>query len=163
MALLTIRYYPDPILKKVSDPLTDFGAQEQAFFDDLIQTMLARDGVGLAASQVGVSKRVIVASPTRKRETVEVFVNPVIVSREGAEAGEKGCLSFPGLYASIIRAKKLCFQYQDRNGMARQTEDKDFFARVIQHEMDHLDGILMIDRVDFNKRHELLALYNGVR
>ena len=162
MTILAIRYYPDPILMQPSEKVVDFGAETQRFFDDLVHTMMVRDGVGLAAPQVGVSRRIIAAAPSPRREAVESFVNPVITEKEGSEKAEEGCLSFPGLYVPIIRAKKICLTYQDRGGAEKQVEIRDFFARVLQHEMDHLDGILMVARVDFNKRQELLSRYGSV-
>jgi peptide deformylase len=162
MTLLAIRYYPDPVLTQPSEKVTDFGPETQRFFDDLVHTMMVRDGVGLAAPQVGVSRRIIAAAPSPRRESVEIFVNPVITEKEGSDVAEEGCLSFPGLYVPILRARKIRLTYQDRNGAEKLVEVRDFFARVLQHEMDHLDGILMIDRVDFNKRQELLSRYGGV-
>ena len=157
--LLRVKTYPDPILKKKAVPLTEFGPKEQKLFDDMIETMYVEDGVGLAAPQVGISKRILIASPTVKRGEEFVIVNPEILEATGLEKGMEGCLSLPGISGEVARAKKIKFRYQDRTGQEIITEVKDFFARIIQHEMDHLDGILLIDRVDFNQRQELLAQY----
>lgn len=161
MALLKIVVYPSPILKLKSEPVTDFGPTMQKFFDDMIETMYIEDGVGLAAPQVGVSKQIMIVSPRQKQGEEYVIVNPEIYERSGQEKGPEGCLSFPGISADVIRAKKIYLRYQDRHGKKHDVEAHDFFARVIQHEMDHLEGILLIDRVDFSKRNELLALYQG--
>jgi len=159
MALLTIKTYPDPILKKKAELLTAFGSKERQFFDDLIETMWVKDGVGLAAPQVGVSKRVFIAAPTMKKGEEYVIVNPEILEAKGREVGMEGCLSLPGISGEVPRAKKIKLRYQDREGNPHEVELKDFFARVIQHEMDHLDGILLIDRVDFAQRQALLGQY----
>ncbi len=159
MALLKIHTYPDPILKQKAEPLTDFGVKEQKLFDDMIETMYLEDGVGLAAPQVGVSKRILIASPNMKEGEEYVIVNPEILSATGREIGKEGCLSLPDIMGEVERAKKIRLRYQDRTGKFIEVEIKDFFARIIQHEMDHLDGILLIDRVDFNQRQELLAQY----
>ena len=159
MALLKIRTYPDPLLKKKAEPLTQFGEGEQKIFDEMIETMVAEDGVGLAAPQVGISKRILVASPTMTRGEEYVFVNPEIFEAHGRELGVEGCLSLPGISGEIPRAKRIRFRALDRKGKPLEMEVRDFFARVIQHEVDHLNGILLIDRVDFDKRQELLASY----
>lgn len=159
MAHLKIYTYPSPVLKKTAEPLTDFGPKTQKLFDDMIDTMYLDDGVGLAAPQVGVSKQILIACPTAKPGEEYVIVNPVILSESGREAEMEGCLSLPGLAVKVERAKKIQLRFQDRNGKAWEVKLKDFFARVIQHEMDHLKGILLIDRVPFDQRQELLAEY----
>lgn len=159
MALLKVRIYPDPILKKKAEPLTQFGPGEQRLFDDMIETMYAEDGVGLAAPQVGISKRILIASPTMKRGEEYVIVNPEIYSLTGSEAGIEGCLSLPNINGEVVRATRIRLRYQDSFGKPQDIEAKDFFARIIQHEVDHLDGILLIDRLNFNQRQEALAQY----
>ena len=159
MSLLKIRTYPDPVLKKKAEPVKQFGPEEQKLFDDMIKTMHAEDGVGLAAPQVGISKRILIASPTMTEGEEYVFVNLEILEARGRELGLEGCLSLPGISGEIPRAKIIRFRALDRQGKAVEMEVKDFFARIIQHELDHLNGILLIDRVDFDKRQELLAAY----
>lgn len=159
MAHLKIHTYPSPVLKKVADPLTDFGPKMQKFFDDMIETMYLDDGVGLAAPQVGVSKQVIIVCPTAKPGEEYVIINPVILNESGREAEMEGCLSLPGLSVKVERSQKIQLRFQDRNGKAWEVKLKDFFARVVQHEMDHLKGLLLIDRVPFDQRQELLAEY----
>jgi peptide deformylase len=162
MALLKIKVYPDPILKLKAQPLSEFGPKEQKLFDDMIETMYVEDGVGLAAPQIGVSKRILIASPTMKHGEEYVIVNPEIYESSGRQTGPEGCLSFPGISGEVERAKKIRVRFLDRYGKPRDLEAKDFFARIIQHEMDHLDGILLIDRVGFGARQELLAHYKAV-
>lgn len=159
MALLKVRTYPDPILKKKAESLTLFGPEEQKLFDDMIETMYQADGVGLAAPQVGISKRILIASPTMTPGEEHILVNPEILEARGRELGVEGCLSLPGISGEIPRAKLIRFRALDRQGKPLEMEIKDFFARIIQHEMDHLNGVLLIDRVDFDKRQELLASY----
>lgn len=162
MALLEIKTYPDTILAKVAEPVTDFGPKAQSFFDDLIETMWVKDGVGLAAPQVGVSKRVFVAAPTMKKGEEFVIVNPEISDTKGRELGPEGCLSLPGIDGEVARATRLHLKYQDRHGKYHEMDLQDFFARVILHENDHIDGILFIDRVDFEQRQRLLAEYKSL-
>lgn len=159
MSILKVKKYPEPVLRKKAEPLTQFGPEEQKFFDDMIDTMYAEEGVGLAAPQVGISKRVLVASPTLTRGEEYVFVNPEILEARGRELGLEGCLSLPGISGEIPRAKVIRFRALDRQGKPLEMEIRDFFARIIQHEVDHLNGVLLIDRVDFDKRQELLAAY----
>ena len=159
MGLLKVKTYPDPILKKKAEPLAQFGPDEQRLFNDMVETMYAEDGVGLAAPQIGVSKRILVASPTMTQGEEYVFVNPEILEARGREVGLEGCLSLPEISGEIARAKIIRFRALDRHGKSLEMEVKDFFARIVQHEVDHLNGVLLIDRVDFDKRQELLASY----
>ncbi len=159
MPILKVRAYPDPVLKQKAKPLDNFGPQEQKLFDDMIETMYVEDGVGLAAPQIGVSQRIFIASPTMTEGEEYVFVNPEIIETRGKEISLEGCLSLRGISGEIPRAKIVKFRALDRNGKPVEMEVKDLFARIVQHEIDHLDGILLIDRVDFNKRQELLASY----
>ncbi len=159
MAILPIRVYPDPVLREKAAEMTDFGAETQFFFENMIETMREADGVGLAAPQVGVSKRILVVSPSGKKGEALVIVNPVLREGNGSEIAQEGCLSFPGLYADIVRFKKIRLEFQDRAGKPRDLELRDFFARVVQHELDHLNGVLMIDRIEFNKRQEWAASF----
>ena len=159
MALLKVHVYPDPVLKLKAEPLTDFGEAQQKFFEDMIKTMHIEDGVGLAAPQVGVSKQILIACPTSKQGEEHIIVNPEILESSGLEIGPEGCLSLPGVRGEVARAKKIKLRYQDRFGKVITEELKDFFARIVQHEMDHLEGVLLIDRVDFNQRQEILAQY----
>lgn len=159
MARLKLTTYPNPFLKKKAEPVKTILPGDPSFFDDMIDTMHLEDGVGLAAPQVGVSRRIIVVSPTMTPGEEFVFVNPEILEARGRILGLEGCLSVPGVSGEISRAKVVRFRALDRNGKVVEMEVKDFFARIIQHEVDHLNGILLIDRVDFDRRQELLANY----
>ena len=160
MGLLKIHTFPDPILKQKSAPVASFDEKMQKLFDDMIETMYTEGGVGLAAPQIGLSLQVLVLCPTLKRGEEHVIVNPVIEAVSGRENSIEGCLSLPGISGEVPRATKLQLTFQDRFGKKQTKEIKKFFARVVQHEKDHLDGILLIDRLDFNRRQEALAKYN---
>ncbi|MCM8775719.1 MAG: peptide deformylase [Candidatus Omnitrophica bacterium] len=159
MALLRIRVHPDPILHKKAEPITEFDKKLQKLIDNMIETMFTDDGVGLAAPQIGVSQCLFIACPEAKPGTELVFINPQVIETQGWEIAREGCLSLPGISGEVPRAKKIRFRYQDRTGESHELEVKDFFARVIQHEMDHIDGILLIDRVDIQQRQKIMAEY----
>lgn len=163
MAKLKIRTYPDPVLKKTALPVTDFGPVTQKLFDDMIETMHVSDGLGLAAPQIGLSLRIFIACPTLKKGEEFVMVNPVVERSEGQETIAEGCLSLPGISAPVARATAATVNFQDRRGKAHTAETYDLFARVIQHEMDHLNGVLLIDHFSGAKREELLAQYQKTK
>ena len=134
--------------------------QDFRLIKDMIDTMYQEDGVGLAAPQVGVSKRIIVVSPNARRGEERVYINPEIIeSSPEKEIGLEGCLSLPGISCEVQRSKKIKFKALDLNGVEQAEELLNFPARVIQHEIDHLNGVLIIDRVDFNQRQSLLGTY----
>jgi peptide deformylase len=159
MAKLKIRTYPDPILKKKAAPVTDFGPAMQKLFTDMIETMHASDGVGLAAPQIGISQQIFIACPTMRRGEEYVMVNAVIEKKWGAAAAPEGCLSLPGISGEMVRAAKLRLSVQDRRGRKCLVEIEDFFARVIQHEMDHLNGVLLIDHFKGAVRERMIENY----
>jgi peptide deformylase len=163
MAKLKIRTYPDPILKKKAAPVTDFGPVTQKLFDDMIETMHVSDGVGLAAPQIGISQQIFIACPTMRRGEEYVMVNTVIENASGEEIKAEGCLSLPGISGEIKRATKIRIRFQDRHGKNFTAEIENFFARVIQHEMDHLKGVLLIDHFKGNDRDRLLAQYESAQ
>jgi peptide deformylase len=159
MAKLKIRTYPDPILKKKAAPVTDFGPAMQKLFDDMIETMHTSDGVGLAAPQIGISQQIFIACPTMRKGEAFVMVNALIEKKSGNAVANEGCLSLPGIAVEIARATKLRLTFQDRLGKVHAAELADFFARIAQHEMDHLNGILLIDHFTGAKRKELIDRY----
>jgi peptide deformylase len=163
MAKLKIRTYPDPVLKKKAAPVADFGPAVQKLFDDMIETMHVSDGVGLAAPQIGISQQIFIACPTMRRGEAFVLVNAVIEKKSGTLVGNEGCLSLPGISATIVRSQKLRLSFQDRHGQKHTAEVEDFFARVIQHEMDHLSGMLLIDHFKGAKRETLLKQYETLK
>lgn len=159
MAILPVKIYPDPVLKQKAVPVSDFGSKMQKLFEDMIETMYEEDGVGIAAPQVGVSQRIFIACPTVKKGEEYVVVNPQVYEVSGRQVGVEGCLSVPGVSGEVARAKMVKIKYQDRYGKPQDIEAKDFFARIIQHEIDHLDGMLFVDRVSFNQRQEIMQDY----
>lgn len=163
MAKLKIRTYPDPVLKKNTVPVTDFGPVMQKLFDDMIDTMHVADGVGLAAPQVGISQQIFIACPTMRRGEEHIMINAAIAEKSGTSVTAEGCLSLPGISGEVARATKLRVTYQDRHGKRFTATVEDFFARVIQHEMDHLAGILLIDHFEGAPRERMIANYNALK
>ena len=160
MAILKVLQYPDPILSKKSNPVDDLTEKERGFIQNMIDTMYQEDGVGLAAPQVGVSKRIIIISPNACPGEETVYINPEIIeSSKEEEIGLEGCLSLPNISCEVRRPKKIKFRALDMRGFERVDQAQDFRARVIQHEIDHLNGVLIIDRVNFNQRQALLGSY----
>lgn len=144
MAELNIRVFPDPILREKTQKVTDFGPSLQDLLRDLWDTMFAKDGVGLAAPQVGILLDVIVISYEDHRY---VAINPRIVEEEGAETAEEGCLSFPGIYEKVVRPQRVVVEAQDESGKPYRVEASGFLARIFSHEIDHLHGKLLIDHL----------------
>jgi len=163
MAKLKIRTYPDPVLKKKTAPVTDFGPSMQKLFDDMIMTMHASDGVGLAAPQIGISQQIFIACPTMRHGEEYVMVNAVIEKKTGTTVTVEGCLSLPGISGEIVRAEKLRLVFQNRHGKKMTAEIENLFARVIQHEMDHLNGILLIDHFKGAKREQMIVQYESAQ
>jgi peptide deformylase len=154
MAILEIMKYPEEVLKRKAEPVTCFDAALQRLVEDMIETMYAAPGIGIAAPQVGSSKRlaVIDLSSADVKFPLLVLINPVIVSREGEIEFEEGCLSLPEYTAVIRRAEKVAVRAQDREGKDIEIEATDLLAIALQHEIDHLEGILLIDRISPIKR-----------
>ena len=145
---LSLTLYPDPLLRKVAQPVEAFDAGLRAFVDAMFVRMHASKGVGLAAPQVGVGKRVLVLNPTGEKQDDVVLVNPTIVARSGpATVFDEGCLSFPGIYAEITRPDRCTVVAQDAEGTRIEKEYAGFVSRIIQHEYDHLEGVLLVDRM----------------
>lgn len=165
MAVLKIKKYPEKVLKKKALPVSSFDGQLQNLIDDMIETMYAAPGVGLAAPQVGVSRRLAVVDISTKEEKAPllVLVNPVFVSREGEVEFEEGCLSLPEYTARIKRAEKVAVRAMDREGKNMEIECEGLLAIALQHEMDHLDGILLIDRISPVKREFFKKRYQKTR
>ncbi|MGQ9570517.1 MAG: peptide deformylase [Thermodesulfovibrionales bacterium] len=157
MALLEIKKYPDKILKEKTtliEPESTQNGDFQRLIDDMAETMYAVKGIGLAANQVGIPKRLCVVDTSirEQKSTLIVLINPVIIRREGKEEAEEGCLSLPGYLLTIKRSAKVIVKALDREGKPMEMEATGLLARVFQHEIDHLDGFLMIDRISPIKR-----------
>lgn len=145
---MEIVLYPNPVLRKKAAAVTKFDAELQKTADAMHATMAKAKGVGLAAPQVGLSIQLLVLNPTGKKEDAQTLVNPKLILAKDVEVpGEEGCLSFPGIWAEIERAGSLVVEAQDVKGAPVRLELHDYLARIVQHEFDHLDGILFIDRM----------------
>ena len=142
MAIRLIRTDEDPILRKKARVVTDITERIHVLLDDMIETMEDADGVGLAASQVGVLKRVII---TKVDEAIIEYINPEIVKEEGEQCGIEGCLSIPEQSGRVIRPEKLLVKAMDRHGVVFEMEAEGLLARAICHEIDHLNGVLFTD------------------
>ncbi len=146
MAILPIYEYPDPILRQTAAEVVAFDASFQAHIDDLIDTLSAHDhAVGLAATQVGIPWRIFLMR--LPDEPIQIFVNPIIEQASRWKVGREGCLSFPQYLANVKRAKKLVLSARDRDGQPTSHTFEGFPAVIVQHELDHLDGTLFIDRI----------------
>jgi len=144
MAIRLIVKDPDPVLREKAKEVTKFNANLHKLLRDMAETMYDADGVGLAAPQVGILKRVIVVDVGDERGLIEM-VNPELVEQEGEQLGPEGCLSIPGLSGDVRRAKRVVVKGLDRNGSPFTVEAEDFLARAFQHEIDHLNGVLFTD------------------
>ena len=159
MPLLDILVYPDSALKLKSVPVENIGPETDSLLDDMAETMRAADGVGLAAPQVGRNIRVLVVDvPRGEGEERDFFelLNPEIVSSSGFQSGTEGCLSVPGFFAEVRRKREVQVSALDRKGGRFTVEASGMLSRVLQHEIDHLDGILFFDRLGKLKRDVLL-------
>lgn len=154
MAILRITKYPEEVLKKKTEPVKEFGPGLQKLIDNMIETMYAAPGVGLAANQVGVSKQVTVIDVSSRDEasSLIVLINPEIIHAEGEDSCEEGCLSIPEYTTVVKRAEKVKVRGLDRSGAPLEIEAEGLLARALQHEIDHLNGFLLIDRIGRIKR-----------
>ncbi|PLY03022.1 MAG: peptide deformylase [Desulfuromonas sp.] len=154
MALREILHYPDPVLKQKSLPVTEFDDELKQLAEDMVETMYDAPGVGLAAPQVGVLKRVIVLDCSAKDEPEDLLiaVNPEIIAGEGDSCEEEGCLSVPGFWAGVPRYSRATMRYQDVEGNTHERQADGLLAIGMQHEIDHLEGILFVDRLSPLKR-----------
>lgn len=146
MAVLEVRLYGDPVLRRRAAPVREVTPEIAGWLDDMVETMHTEVGIGLAASQVGIELRMLVVD--EGRGTGRPYLNPVIVERGGEQVGEEGCLSLPGVFADVRRAEWVVVEAMDRAGASFRRRASGLLARVLQHEIDHLDGILFIDRLD---------------
>lgn len=147
MAVLRVRRYGDPVLRRRAEPVREVTPEIRALVADMIDTMYDEVGIGLAAPQIGVSLRIIVVADDAGR-TVRALMNPVIVEQGGSVTAEEGCLSIPGIFAPVTRAAWVNVEASDLDGRPVRIEARQLLARVFQHELDHLDGILFIDRLE---------------
>ena len=162
MMVREIVVYPDKRLKLVSKEVTEFNEALHTLLDDMYDTMRAKNGVGLAAIQIGVDQRALIINiplenipegeDEQPRENTLEMINPVIIEKDGSTKFQEGCLSVPGIYEEVERAKHVKIEYFDRHGEKQTIEDDDFLAIAMQHEIDHLDGKVFIEKLSFIKR-----------
>jgi peptide deformylase len=155
MAIRTILEFPDPRLRTRAQPVTRFDTELHRVVDDMLETMYAAPGIGLAATQIDVHQRLIVIDISADRNDALVLINPEILSREGEIATEEGCLSVPGYFEEVKRASKIRVRAQDRDGNAFEKDCEEILAVCVQHEMDHLDGRLFVDYLSGLKRERI--------
>lgn len=144
---MRIRLYPDPVLRERSVRVEAFDEDLARLAAEMTRLMLENRGLGLAAPQVGVLKRLVVVSPDGEPGREAVLINPEIIHSEGSERADEGCLSFPGIYVKVNRHARVVVRYQDVAGEAHEMEAEGLLARAIEHEVDHLDGWLLVDRM----------------
>jgi peptide deformylase len=154
MAIQTILHYPDPRLRETCQAVTDLSDDIRQLVDDMAETMYAAPGVGLAAPQIGIAKRIFIVDVAGDEEPsdLKVFINPEIVAREGEQTWREGCLSFPEIYEDVVRADQVTVRATGRDGEPFELTADGLLAVAIQHENDHLEGKLMIDHVGMLKR-----------
>jgi peptide deformylase len=154
MALLEIVKYPDPVLETPGDPVTEFDGQLKKLVEDMFETMYAARGVGLAAPQVGISKRLFVMDCSGGDDAAQriALINPEVLRVEGDQSGEEGCLSFPGVFFPVKRSLRAVVRAHDVNGEEFEVDGLELTARCMLHETDHCDGIVFIDRTTVLKR-----------
>lgn len=155
MAKLRILEFPDPRLRKKAAPVETVDESLNTLIDDMFETMYAAPGIGLAATQVDVHKRLLVADVSSDQSDPRVFINPVIVEKDGVAVTEEGCLSVPGYYEEVERAEHVRVRFLDRDGDEVETELEGLLAVCVQHEIDHLDGKLFVDYLSEAKRQRI--------
>ena len=152
--------YPDKRLKLISKEVTEFNSELHDLLDDMYETMVSKNGVGLAAIQIGVAKRALIINlpdddnedaVQKKEDTLEI-INPVFLKKEGSCKHQEGCLSIPKVYEEIERAEHIVLEYQNRHGEKFTIDNNEFLAIALQHEVDHLDGKVFIEKLSFTKR-----------
>lgn len=144
MPVLDIKKAGDPVLREKCQPIDTFDRKLRLLLSNMADTMYKADGVGLAAPQIGLSIEVVVIDVG---EGIIELINPKIIEREGMVEDTEGCLSVPGIYGTVERSERVVVEYQNRFGKKRTLEGTGLLARAIQHELDHLDGVLFIDKV----------------
>ncbi|HEX2492757.1 MAG TPA: peptide deformylase [Steroidobacter sp.] len=155
MALLPILEFPDLRLRARAQPVERVDAALRGLIDDMFETMYAAPGIGLAATQVNVHKRLLVIDVSESRKEPLVFINPEILERQGVEETEEGCLSVPGVYDKVSRAQRVRVRALDRDGKTFELQADGLLAICVQHEMDHLEGKLFVDYLSELKRSRI--------
>lgn len=156
MAILPIRKYPDPVLRKTAEPVTIIDAKLRQLAADMVETMQEAQGVGLAAPQVGESIRMVIVDFDPENGDPKVLINPVIVKRSGRkELKAEGCLSFPGVHTQVKRSPRVVCEAQNLDGEIVEYQAEGLCARAVQHELDHLEGMLFVDKAGPSDKQSL--------
>ena len=155
MTRLTILEFPDPRLRTRATPVAQVDAPLRDLIDDMLETMYAANGIGLAATQVNVHRRLLVADVSEGRNEPRVYINPEILDRTGTETMQEGCLSVPGYFDEVERAERIRVRALDRDGKAFEEDLEGLLAVCVQHEIDHLDGKLFVDYLSEMKRQRV--------
>ena len=157
MTIRKILTFPDPALRNVAKEVTEFDSELKILADDLLETMYENNGIGLAAIQIGILKRIIVADVSEEKNQPYIFVNPKIKVLDEKEKGgyDEGCLSIPGFYEEVIRPLKVEINFQNLEGENKSLFPEGLLGVVVQHEADHLDGKLMVDYISSVKRQRI--------
>ena len=155
MAKLTILEFPDPRLRKKAEPVDSVDDALRTLIDDMFETMYDAPGIGLAATQVDVHRRLLVADVSPDKSDPHVLINPEILEKDGVTVTDEGCLSVPGYYEEVERANHIRVRFLDRNGEEQEMEAEGLLAVCIQHEMDHLLGKLFVDYLSETKRQRI--------
>ncbi|WP_108669748.1 peptide deformylase [Peribacillus acanthi] len=161
MAVLPIVTFPDKILEQKCDKVTAFDGKLAKLLNNMYDTMIEADGVGLAAPQIGLKKQIAIVDIGDESGTLEM-INPMIIETKGEQTGPEGCLSFPGVYGEVNRPYFVKIKAFDRKGREYELEAEDFYARAIQHEIDHLNGVLFTKKVTKYLSEEELEGYEEV-
>lgn len=157
---MQVLVYPDPVLRRGGKPITKFDANLRQLANEMTEAMYAEGGVGLAAPQVGVEHKLLVLNPAgdkKDRSGELVLCNPKLTKKKGREFGEEGCLSFPGIHAEVERWIDITVTYQDLDGKEQTLPATGWLARIIQHEMDHLEGVFFVDRLTASEKLRVKA------
>jgi len=152
MALLPILRFPDSRLRKVAAVVTRIDEGTRKLVADMAETMYEAPGIGLAATQVDVHKRIVVIDVSEDKSDLQIFINPILGQSEGLQIGEEGCLSVPGIYDKVERAERVTVSYQDLDGNQQTLDAEGLLAVCIQHELDHLNGTVFVDHLSLLKQ-----------
>jgi len=157
MSILNVLKFPDKRLRTVAKPVTEITKEVQTIVDDMLETMYDESGVGLAATQVNIHQRIVVMDCSEEHDTPIIMINPEIVKRDGSMQNEEGCLSVPGIYASVERAESVTVKALDREGKEFELDATELLAICIQHELDHLMGKVFVDHLSPLKRKRIMT------
>jgi peptide deformylase len=157
--------YPDPVLARKADTITVFDKELAKLVDDMFESMYAAEGIGLAAPQIGISKRLYIVDVSNNKDPKDklVLINPEIISRDGKQIEEEGCLSLPDIRDKVSRSFSVRMRAQDVKGKWFEVDGEELLSRAFQHELDHLDGILFIDRLSRLKKELILRKIHKLR